>query len=743
MKIKLKLFFAFTGMILITCIVGAFAILTMLNTLKNSEISVDRNMEPIVIVDRIATQDLSMGISMRSVMLFHEDSEYVEKQMTTYNDYWDKIKNDLNSYKVAISKHQVLKEEMALYSELEDIFFNKLKPLTDLTVENAKKHDIEAAKATMAQCSQYIPVKREIITKLMDIHVNDSKDTNGKNSSAISQSILIMCIIMLASIILAVIIGTLITRSILKPINQMTNASEEIVKGNLNVNMVSNSKDELNILSSSYGKVVNTLISLISDLEKMIKQQLEGEIDAKIDENKYMGAYQSLVKDINFLTQENNNQIFDILACIENMSNGNFNANLRSFSGKKKAANDIVESVRKNLFSVNTQINELVSASIKGDLGARADESAFSGDWAIIISGLNKLMVTIINPLYECTKALKEMSLGNFENKMSGNYQGYFNEIKTSVNDTMLSISSYTEEITLVLNKIAQNDLNVEITRDYVGGFSNIKTAINNIIYKFNDVLANINASSEQLAIRASQISETSNSLSNGVLNQSGAMQQLTATINVINDKTKKNAENAKHANNLSLVSRENAMNGNEEMKKMLLSMNGIKDSSGNISKIIKVIEDIAFQTNLLALNAAVEAARAGQHGKGFAVVAEEVRNLAARSQNAAKETTALIEDSIEKVKTGTSIAKQTANALGKIVTNTLEVSELISNITSATEEQSSAISKISYGLNDISEVTQLNSSNSEQTAKSSEELSNQSNILKSLVGVFKLKVNF
>lgn len=212
--------------------------------------------------------------------------------------------------------------------------------------------------------------------------------------------------------------------------------------------------------------------------------------------------------------------------------------------------------------------------------------------------------------------------------------------------------------------------------------------------------------------------------------------------MNEIAAQTRQNAVNAARANEAASTVQENAAYGNQEMQEMLKAMSEINEASNKISKIIKVIDEIAFQTNILALNAAVEAARAGQHGKGFAVVAEEVRNLAARSANAAKETTVMIEGSISKVEMGTRIANETAEALGRITTGVTTVADLVKEIASASTDQATAIAQINQGVAGISDVTQMNNANAEESAAASEELASHAELLKERVGKFALNHN-
>ena len=301
-------------------------------------------------------------------------------------------------------------------------------------------------------------------------------------------------------------------------------------------------------------------------------------------------------------------------------------------------------------------------------------------------------------------------------------------------------IGNPVKRLSKAAEQIADGDLNINLkmeTKDEVG---DLAEAFRRMAGNLNEVMTKISMASEQVAAGSRQVSDSSMSLSQGATEQASSVEELSSSLEEIASQTKQNAENADEANRLAEKARDNAAKGNEQMKEMLKAMDEINDSSNSISKIIKVIDDIAFQTNILALNAAVEAARAGQHGKGFAVVAEEVRNLAARSAKAAKETTDMIEGSIRKVDGGTKIANQTADALTQIVGNVTKVATLVGDIAMASNEQASGISQVNQGILQVSDVVQMNSATSEESAAASEELSTQADMLKDQVMKFKLK---
>jgi methyl-accepting chemotaxis protein len=297
-------------------------------------------------------------------------------------------------------------------------------------------------------------------------------------------------------------------------------------------------------------------------------------------------------------------------------------------------------------------------------------------------------------------------------------------------------------EVVSAAEKIADGNLDVSIDFKSNDEIGTLCKSFNKMTQNLNDVLNNINIAAKQVAAGSTQLSSSSISLSQGATEQASSIEQLTATLEEISIQTKQNAKSANDANELAESTKSNAMTGNEQMNEMLNSMEEINKSSNNISKIIKVIDEIAFQTNILALNAAVEAARAGQHGKGFAVVAEEVRNLAMRSANAAKETTEMIENSIKNVEDGTKIANKTAEALDSIVESISKVANLVNDIAVASNEQATGIAQVNQAINQVSQIVQTNSASSQESASASEELMSQAEMLKEQVSKFVLTKN-
>ena len=351
------------------------------------------------------------------------------------------------------------------------------------------------------------------------------------------------------------------------------------------------------------------------------------------------------------------------------------------------------------------------------------------------------VMFRTIVPVKKLQKEMEEIAKGNLSSTFTMTADtSEIGRLTHAIMQTKRALKTYIDDISDKLKHIANGDLTLDVTIDYIGDFAPIKTALVTILHSLDVTISQINTTSVQVASGSAQIADGAQHLAQGSTEQAATVEELSASISDITSKTRENAEMAGNAAKLAETIMSNAGKGSRQMNEMVSAVGDINRANQDITKVIKVIDDIAFQTNILALNAAVEAARAGQHGKGFAVVAEEVRNLAAKSAEAAKETGALISNSTEKAELGARIASETAASLTEIVSGIHESDVIIGKIAVASEEQSASIHQISDGIEQVAKVVQQNSATAEESAAASEELSGQASMLGELVLHFKLK---
>lgn len=345
----------------------------------------------------------------------------------------------------------------------------------------------------------------------------------------------------------------------------------------------------------------------------------------------------------------------------------------------------------------------------------------------------------ISKPVKEMAVAAQEMAKGNLEVQISINSKDEIGQLSAAFAESIAFIRSYIEDLTRTLGEIEHGNLAVVSELDYVGDYAGLKNSCDGILESLNDMLGRIDQTAEQVLSGSEQVSNGAQVLAQGTTGQASTIEELSKLVAEIGMHGKKNMERAIEANlNVDRVRSETEIS-NKYMSEMVYAMSLISDSSNQIGKIIKTIEDIAFQTNILALNAAVEAARAGAAGKGFAVVADEVRNLASKSSAAAKDTTFLIENCVSQMKNGTKIADETAKSLLQVVKSTEVVSDIVDQISIASKQQADSIGQITLSVDQISGVVKTNSATAEESAAASEELSGQARTLKELIQKFQL----
>jgi methyl-accepting chemotaxis protein len=506
----------------------------------------------------------------------------------------------------------------------------------------------------------------------------------------------------------------------------------QLVNGQLNHTIDLSIQDELtplflqiSDLQQLLAQKQQTLDSFMHEMNHMSREHDAGDIDVVMDVEKFQGDFKVMAQGVNNMVAGHIAVKKKAMAVVKAFGEGDFDAPLEAFPGKKAFINATIEKMRLNLKGFIKDMNHMSEQHDAGDIDVVMDTSKLEGDFKVMAQGVNDMVNGHIAVKKKAMAVVKAFGEGDFEmplEKFPGK-KAFINETIEQVRNNLKAVG----EAMSVMKEMEAGNLTVSVKGNYVGEFDDFKKSLNGMIEKLSYVIAEVRGAANNIASASDQVSATAQSISQATNEQAASVEETSASVEQISASINQNTDNSRVTDGIAGKTATDANEGGAAVKDTVIAMKSIADK-------ISIIDDIAYQTNLLALNAAIEAARAGEHGKGFAVVAAEVRKLAERSQVAAQ-------DIGEVAKSSVSLAERAGNLLDEIVPSINKTSDLVQEIYAASEEQSSGASQITAAMNQLSQATQQNASSSEELAATAEEMSGQAEQLQQLIAFFRVGV--
>jgi len=689
MKIGVRLGIGFAVMVALMALIGILAVGNIQVIEKKTDQVVNDGMPKITEANNLIDAVYTVARVLRNSVLFN-DAKKIKDELDRIEPEREKIDKAFKYLEENIKSEEGIKV-LAIPAEFRAPIRDMQNQIMEFAISN---NDTAAMNLLFGDYrklqAEYLKELANLIEFQTEIAQKDGAEAHKLAEDAMSQTYLILGI----AALLALLIGWFIVRSITVPISRAITIADQVAEGKTDMLIVVDSTDEVGQLMNALKTMVDVLNKLVADMKNMSTQHDLGDIDVKVDSTKFQGAFKEMGEGVNGMVFGHIAVKKKAMACVAEFGKGNFDAELEKFPGKKVFINNTIEAVRTNLKSVAKELGELIEASKAGELSRRGNEKAFQGDWSNMIMGVNQILDAILQPIQEAAG---------------------------------------------VLDRVAARDMTARVKGDYRGDHAKIKESLNLAVDNLDQALGQVADATGQVASASQQISAGSQSLAQGANEQASSLEEVSSSLEEMASMTRQNADNAIQAKNLSGEANDSAKVGAEAMNRMSSSINKIKESSDQTAKIVKTIDEIAMQTNLLALNAAVEAARAGEAGRGFAVVAEEVRNLAQRSAQAAKNTADMIGESVKNADDGVKIAVEVSKSFELIATGARKVNDLIAEIAAASKEQSQGIEQVAGAVSQMDKLTQQNAANSEESASAADELSSQSEELQAMVNQFQI----
>ena len=526
--------------------------------------------------------------------------------------------------------------------------------------------------------------------------------------------------------------------AVIGPLNVAAGYVDRISKGDIPPKITDKYNGDFNEIKNNLNQCVDAVNALVSDAAMLSVAAVEGKLATRADASKHQGDFRKIVQGVDDCLDAVIGPLNVAAGYVDRISKGDIPAKITDkYNGD---FNVLKNNLNQCIDAVNALVGDagmLAQAGVEGKLKTRADASKHQGDFQKVVQGVNDTLDAVIGPLNVAAGYIDRIGKGEVPAKITDEYNGDFNTIKNNINACVDGLQGLVEANN-VIQLMSQNDFTSQIKGNYQGVYAELGKAINETITQMREALIQVQEGAMAIASASGEIAMGNQDLSSRTEEQAANLEETASGLEQITSNVNLTAENAQSANQEAVKARQVAQDGGTAVTQVIAAMESINESSAKINEIIGVVDEIAFQTNLLALNAAVEAARAGEQGRGFAVVAAEVRNLAKRSADAAKEIKVLIRESVTKSMDGSKVAAHAGETIQEVVANVQRVTALVGEIAGATQEQSTGLIELNKAVVQMDEVTQQNAALVEQAAAAAETLDSQAHTLAEVVSRFK-----
>lgn len=717
MKIGMKLGFAFGALAVIILILIFMGLNTASNLNNNiKDLAYDKYKKTVWSTEIINQLNIVSRAIRNAIISEKNDVREQElKRLSQAAEIVNKCLDSLNIY-IKDEKGQILLKELTSirkeYFEVRERLIKIIETNNKAEIEDLLFGDFRKAQ------NAYIDKITEIIKYQGDLFV----ETAQKAEESYNSQFTLMSIIGAISVLIAILMAIFVTRGITKPIGKAVEAAENIAKGNVNVDLETNSKDETGTLINAMKTMAQNIAKLVKEMNRVANDATEGKLDSRGFDRDFQGEYQNIVRGFNSTLDAVIGPLNVAAEYIDRISKGDIPPKITD--EYKGDFNEIKNNLNTCIDAVQLLINDalmLAKAAEDGKLDTRADASRHQGDFRRIVDGVNKTLDYVIEPIKEASEVLGVMATGDLTARMLGNYKGDLAKLKNDLNLLGESLSELIRQVNEAVQNTASSAMQISATAEGLAAATQEQSA------QADDVATAVEEMSRTITENAMSASRTAEvAKENGRIAKEGG-DVVSLTVNKMRD--------------IAIVVKNSAEN-----------IQKLGESSKQIGEIISVIDDIADQTNLLALNAAIEAARAGEQGRGFAVVADEVRKLAERTTEATKQIAVMIKGiqseteaavtamnkGNEEVTSGIELADKAGKSLQQILASTQEVIDMINQIAAASEEQSATSEEISKNVTSISKVTAESAQHVEEVAHTADDLAKMTNQLAELMRQFK-----